>query len=122
MAHIITAVAAAHVDLLTPKVALLSVSDKSGLVELATSLVQTYNVKLLSTGGTAKALRDAGLPVTDVSEHTGSPEILDGRVKTLHPKVRERVHVVARCGEHWPHPTRPHCPPAGSTPPPPPVH
>ena len=68
------------------KTALLSVSDKTGLVEFARGLSE-LGVKLLSTGGTAKALRDAGLTVTDVSEHTGSPEILDGRVKTLHPRV-----------------------------------
>eukprot|EP00475_Leptophrys_vorax_P036145 TRINITY_DN6053_c0_g1_i1.p1 TRINITY_DN6053_c0_g1~~TRINITY_DN6053_c0_g1_i1.p1 ORF type:complete len:208 (-),score=70.02 TRINITY_DN6053_c0_g1_i1:111-734(-) len=66
--------------------ALLSVSDKRGLVELATALA-SQNVHILSTGGTAKALRDAGLAVTDVSEFTGFPEIEDGRVKTLHPKV-----------------------------------
>ena len=66
--------------------ALLSVSDKSGLIELATALAQR-GVRLLSTGGSAKAIRDAGLPVRDVSDLTGFPEIMDGRVKTLHPKV-----------------------------------
>jgi phosphoribosylaminoimidazolecarboxamide formyltransferase/IMP cyclohydrolase len=66
--------------------ALLSVSDKTGLIELARHLA-ARNVELLSTGGTAKALRDAGLAVIDVSEATGFPEIMDGRVKTLHPKV-----------------------------------
>lgn len=66
--------------------ALLSVSDKAGLVDFARSLHE-MNVELLSTGGTAKALRDAGLPVIDVSEFTGAPELFDGRVKTLHPKV-----------------------------------
>jgi len=66
--------------------ALLSVSDKSGLIEFATGL-HDQGVQLLSTGGTAKAIRDAGLPVTDVSEHTGFPELFDGRVKTLHPKI-----------------------------------
>ena len=66
--------------------ALLSVSDKTGLIELAQALVARH-VELLSTGGTAKALREAGLPVRDVSELTGFPEIMDGRVKTLHPKV-----------------------------------
>lgn len=66
--------------------ALLSVSDKTGLVELARGLA-ALGVELLSTGGTAAALRDAGLPVVDVSAFTGHPEILDGRVKTLHPKV-----------------------------------
>ena len=57
-----------------------------GLVDFAKVLVAN-NVHLLSTGGTAKAIRDAGLPVTDVSEFTGSPEVMDGRVKTLHPRV-----------------------------------
>ena len=66
--------------------ALLSVSDKSGVAALATKL-KAAGVELLSTGGTYKALRDAGLDVTEVSAHTGSPEIMDGRVKTLHPKI-----------------------------------
>jgi phosphoribosylaminoimidazolecarboxamide formyltransferase/IMP cyclohydrolase len=66
--------------------ALLSVSDKTGLLEFAKALL-AHKVQLLSTGGTAKLLRDAGLAVTDVSEHTGFPEMLDGRVKTLHPKI-----------------------------------
>ncbi len=66
--------------------ALLSVSDKSGLVPFARILVAA-GVELLSTGGTAQAIREAGLPVRDISEHTGFPEMLDGRVKTLHPKV-----------------------------------
>ncbi len=73
-------------DAVTVRRALISVSDKTGLVDLARSLAQ-MNVELLSTGGTAKALRDAGLAVKDVSEVTGFPEIMDGRVKTLHPKV-----------------------------------
>jgi phosphoribosylaminoimidazolecarboxamide formyltransferase/IMP cyclohydrolase len=68
------------------KNALLSVSDKSGLVDFAAFLA-TRGVRLLSTGGTAKALRDAGLAVTDVSDYTGFPEMMDGRVKTLHPKI-----------------------------------
>lgn len=68
------------------KRALLSVSDKAGLVELARALAE-QGVELLSTGGTAKALKEAGLTVKDVSEHTGFPEMLDGRVKTLHPVV-----------------------------------
>jgi phosphoribosylaminoimidazolecarboxamide formyltransferase/IMP cyclohydrolase len=66
--------------------ALLSVSDKTGLAEFARQLHEA-GVELLSTGGTAKALRDAGLPVMDVSEFTGAPELFEGRVKTLHPKV-----------------------------------
>src|SRR5207244_13330488 len=66
--------------------ALLSVSDKTGLVPFAQALAAA-GVELISTGGTAKALREAGLAVKDISEHTGFPEMLDGRVKTLHPKV-----------------------------------
>lgn len=66
--------------------ALLSVSDKTGIVAFAQALVQR-GVTILSTGGTAKLLRDNQIPVTDVSEHTGQPEIMDGRVKTLHPKI-----------------------------------
>lgn len=73
-------------DLIVPRRALLSVSDKTGLVELARALV-AQGVHLLSTGGSAKALREAGLSVEDVAAYTGSPEIMDGRVKTLHPKV-----------------------------------
>ena len=66
--------------------ALLSVSDKTGLIDLARALA-ARGIELLSTGGTAKAIRDAGLPVNDVSDLTGFPEIMDGRVKTLHPRV-----------------------------------
>src|ERR1700710_291560 len=66
--------------------ALLSVSDKTGLVPFAQTLAAA-GVELISTGGTARALREAGLGVKDISEHTGFPEMLDGRVKTLHPKV-----------------------------------
>ncbi len=66
--------------------ALISVSDKTGLLDLGRFLAER-KVEILSTGGTAKALRDAGIPVKDVSDHTGFPEMMDGRVKTLHPKV-----------------------------------
>ncbi|HEY4414769.1 MAG TPA: bifunctional phosphoribosylaminoimidazolecarboxamide formyltransferase/IMP cyclohydrolase [Verrucomicrobiae bacterium] len=66
--------------------ALISVSDKTGLLPFAQTLAQA-SIEIISTGGTAKALRDAGLTVKDISEHTGFPEMLDGRVKTLHPKV-----------------------------------
>ena len=69
------------------KYALLSVSDKSGLVPFARSLVETYSFTLLSTGGTAQLLRDEKIPVMDVSEKTGFPEMMNGRVKTLHPKI-----------------------------------
>lgn len=71
---------------LQPKRALISVSDKTGLVELAEALVN-QGIEILSTGGSAKAISDAGLAVTKVSEVTGFPEIMDGRVKTLHPKI-----------------------------------
>ncbi len=70
--------------------ALLSVSDKTGLAELARGLVDR-GFELVSTGGTARALREAGLPVTDVAEVTGAPEMLDGRVKTLHPRIHGGV-------------------------------
>jgi phosphoribosylaminoimidazolecarboxamide formyltransferase/IMP cyclohydrolase len=69
------------------KLALLSVSDKQGLVEFATALVRTHGYTVLSTGGTAKLLAERGLPVTEVSQHTGFPEIMEGRMKTLHPKI-----------------------------------
>lgn len=86
MAHILSSVQGALLDVIPIKRALLSVSDKTGLIDLAKALA-SYGVQLLSTGGTAKAMREAGLEVTDISDYTGSPEILDGRVKTLHPKV-----------------------------------
>jgi phosphoribosylaminoimidazolecarboxamide formyltransferase/IMP cyclohydrolase len=70
--------------------ALLSVSDKSGIVDLARGLV-ACGIRLLSTGGTARLIADAGLPVTDVGRYTGFPEMLDGRVKTLHPKVHAGI-------------------------------
>ena len=66
--------------------ALLSVSDKTGILDLASAL-HARGVKLLSTGGTARLLADAGLPVTEVAEVTGFPEMMDGRVKTLHPRI-----------------------------------
>lgn len=67
--------------------ALISVSDKTGVAELARTLADEYGVEILSTGGTARALREAGINVTEVSDYTGAPEIMDGRVKTLHPKI-----------------------------------
>ena len=73
-------------DLVPIRRALLSVSDKTGIIDLATALA-ARGIALVSTGGTAKALRDAGLAVSDVSDLTGFPEMMDGRVKTLHPKV-----------------------------------
>ena len=68
------------------RTALLSVSDKTGIVQLAQAL-HTLGIKLISTGGTAKLLAQEGLPVTEVASLTNFPEMLDGRVKTLHPKV-----------------------------------
>jgi len=86
--------------------ALISVSEKAGVLEFSRALAG-YGVEILSTGGTAKLLRDAGIPVKDVSEFTGFPEMLDGRVKTLHPKVhggilgmRENPAHVAKMQEH----------------------
>jgi phosphoribosylaminoimidazolecarboxamide formyltransferase/IMP cyclohydrolase len=66
--------------------AIISVTDKAGIVDFARSLSR-FEVEILSTGGTAKALREGGISVTDISDYTGFPEMLDGRVKTLHPKV-----------------------------------
>ncbi|MFD1265464.1 bifunctional phosphoribosylaminoimidazolecarboxamide formyltransferase/IMP cyclohydrolase [Thauera mechernichensis] len=79
--------------------ALISVSDKRGVLEFAREL-SALGVKLLSTGGTASLLREAGLEVTDVSEHTGFPEMLDGRVKTLHPKVHGGILARRDLAEH----------------------
>ena len=79
--------------------ALLSVSDKSGLVELGEALAR-HGVELVSTGGTAKALREAGLTVSDISDLTGFPEMMDGRVKTLHPKVHGGLLAVRNNPEH----------------------
>ncbi len=88
------------------KRALVSVSDKTGIVEFAREL-NAFGVEILSTGGTAKLLREDGLPVKDVSEYTGFPEMMDGRVKTLHPKVhggllglRDNEAHVAKMQEH----------------------
>ncbi len=81
------------------KRALLSVSDKSGIVELASALAEK-GVELVSTGGTAKAIRDAGLPVKDISELTNFPEMMDGRVKTLHPVVHGGLLAVRDNDDH----------------------
>ncbi|MCU0478475.1 MAG: bifunctional phosphoribosylaminoimidazolecarboxamide formyltransferase/IMP cyclohydrolase, partial [Chloroflexi bacterium] len=82
-----------------PRRALLSVSDKSGLVPFAGALV-ARGFELVSTGGTARALREAGLPVTDVAAVTGFPEMLDGRVKTLHPRVHGGILADRRLAAH----------------------
>ncbi|MBW1917419.1 MAG: IMP cyclohydrolase [Deltaproteobacteria bacterium] len=86
--------------------ALMSVTDKSGLVEFACGLGQ-FQVEILSTGGTARMLREAGIAVTEVADFTGFPEMLDGRVKTLHPKIhggilgrRDRPEHVAQMQTH----------------------
>jgi phosphoribosylaminoimidazolecarboxamide formyltransferase/IMP cyclohydrolase len=79
--------------------ALLSVSDKAGLIDFATALAG-YDIELVSTGGTAKALKDAGLRVIDVAELTGFPEMMDGRVKTLHPKVHGGLLAIRGNAEH----------------------
>jgi phosphoribosylaminoimidazolecarboxamide formyltransferase/IMP cyclohydrolase len=83
----------------TPRRALLSVSDKTGLVDLGRGLVG-LGFELVSTGGTARALREAGLPVTDVAAVTGFPEMLDGRVKTLHPRVHAGILADRRLAAH----------------------
>jgi phosphoribosylaminoimidazolecarboxamide formyltransferase / IMP cyclohydrolase len=79
--------------------ALLSVSDKSGLIDFARALA-AHNIELISTGGTARAIADAGLKVRDVSELTGFPEMMDGRVKTLHPKVHGGLLAIRDNAEH----------------------
>jgi AICAR transformylase/IMP cyclohydrolase PurH len=87
-------------DLVPVKRALLSVSDKTGLAEFAAALAKEFGVELISTGGTAKFLRDLGLPVTDVSAVTGFPEMMDGRVKTLHPKIHGGLLALRDNPEH----------------------
>ena len=84
---------------MTQLTALLSVSDKTGVLDLARAL-DALGVKLLSTGGTAKLLADAGLPVTEVADHTGFPEMLDGRVKTLHPTIHGGLLARRDSAEH----------------------
>ncbi len=79
--------------------AIISVTDKSGIVELAQKLNE-MGVEILSTGGTAKVIRDGGIPVKDISEYTGFPEMMDGRVKTLHPKVHGGLLGVRSNPEH----------------------
>ena len=72
-----------------PKIkrALVSVSNKEGIVEFCSSLSNDYGIEIISTGGTLKTLLEAGIDAIDISDHTGFPEMMDGRVKTLHPKV-----------------------------------
>lgn len=87
--------------------ALISVTDKTGIVEFAQALVEKFGVEIISTGGTAKALEEAGVPVTPIEQFTGYPEMMDGRVKTLHPKVhgallarRDSDQHMAEAAEH----------------------
>jgi phosphoribosylaminoimidazolecarboxamide formyltransferase/IMP cyclohydrolase len=87
-------------DLVPVRRALLSVSDKTGLVEFAWALHEEFGVELISTGGTARALREADLPVTDVSQVTGFPEMMDGRLKTLHPLVHGGLLALRDDPEH----------------------
>ncbi len=81
------------------KRALISLSDKSGIVPFASKLKE-YGVDILSTGGTAKLLRDSGITVTEVSDYTGFPEMMDGRVKTLHPKIHGALLGLRDNSEH----------------------
>jgi phosphoribosylaminoimidazolecarboxamide formyltransferase/IMP cyclohydrolase len=80
--------------------ALISVSDKTGLVDFARALA-ALGITLLSTGGTAKSLSDAGLAVTDVGSYTGFPEMLDGRVKTLHPYIHAAILAMRDHADHF---------------------
>ena len=81
------------------KRALVSVSDKTGIVDFVREL-KNFNVEIISTGGTAKALRDAGIEVRDISDVTGFPEMMDGRVKTLHPRVHGGLLALRDNPEH----------------------
>src|SRR5678816_2588431 len=81
------------------KRALISVSDKTGIIDFARNLKQ-FNVEIISTGGTAKPLRDAGIDVRDISDVTGFPEMMDGRVKTLHPRVHGGLLAIRDNPEH----------------------
>src|SRR5215510_13847897 len=81
------------------KRALLSVTDKTGIVEFARAL-SALGIELISTGGTARTLRDSGVTVRDVSEVTGFPEMLDGRVKTMHPKITGGILAMRGKPEH----------------------
>lgn len=82
------------------RTALISVSDKSGIVPFAEQLVKTHGFRILSTGGTAKALVEAGIDVTEVGEYTGFPEMMEGRVKTLHPKIHGGLLCLREKPEH----------------------
>src|SRR5438045_2974683 len=87
-------------DLVPVRRALLSVSDKTGLADFAKALHAEFAIELISTGGTAKFLRNLGLAVTDVADVTGFPEMMDGRVKTLHPKIHGGLLALRDNAEH----------------------
>src|SRR5690348_16973307 len=80
--------------------ALLSVTDKTNIVSFARALTEEFGVEVISTGGTAKLIRDSGVPVRDVAEVTGFPEMLDGRVKTMHPKITGGILAVRSNSAH----------------------
>ncbi|MBI3517126.1 MAG: bifunctional phosphoribosylaminoimidazolecarboxamide formyltransferase/IMP cyclohydrolase, partial [Proteobacteria bacterium] len=84
---------------LKPQRAVISVSDKTGLVELAQGLAR-HGIQILSTGGSAAAIAKAGVTVTEVSAHTGFPEMMDGRVKTLHPTIHGGILARRDAPEH----------------------
>src|SRR5215210_7979646 len=86
-------------DLRPIRRALISVSDKTGILDFARELTR-FNVEIISTGGTAKTLRDAGFTVRDISDVTGFPEMMDGRVKTLHPRVHGGLLAIRENPEH----------------------
>lgn len=79
--------------------AIISVTDKTGILDFAKEL-EKYDIQILSTGGTAKVIRDGKVPVTDISDYTGFPEMMDGRVKTLHPKVHGGLLGLRENAEH----------------------
>jgi phosphoribosylaminoimidazolecarboxamide formyltransferase/IMP cyclohydrolase len=80
--------------------ALISVSDKTGIAQFAGRLI-ALGIEILSTGGTARLLREAGLPISDVADYTGHPEMMDGRVKTLHPKIHGGMSCRPKSYERW---------------------
>ena len=99
MSHTLSSLSGSEEDKIAIRRALISVSNKTGIVELC-NVLRGFGVELLSTGGTAEALRNANIPVTDVSSFTGFPEILDGRVKTLHPKIHGALLAVRGNPKH----------------------
>ncbi len=99
MSHTLAPIVGSSEDKVAIRRALISVSDKTGVVDLC-RVLRGFGVELLSTGGTAEAIRNASIPVTDVSKYTGFPEILDGRVKTLHPKIHGALLAVRGNPKH----------------------